>query len=114
MHSALSIPLGDGVEQLSGALTLYRTEKDAYSADHLRVLLAIKGDIARAVDGAIRFQKAQQGTGADELTGLPTRAALLAYLQDGFAAQRKAGDGSAVRYRGISPGERVVWASYRG
>ncbi len=88
-NSALSIPLGDGVDQLSGALTLYRTEKDAYSADHLRVLLAIKGDIARAVDGAIRFQKAQQGTGADELTGLPTKAALLAYLQDGFAAQRK-------------------------
>jgi diguanylate cyclase (GGDEF)-like protein len=90
LHSALSIPLGDGVEQLSGALTLYRTDKDAYSADHLRVLLAIRGDIARAVDGAIRFQKAQQGTGADELTGLPTRAALLAYLQDGFASQSKA------------------------
>ena len=89
LQSALSIPLGDGVDQLSGALTLYRTEKDAYSADHLRVLLAIKGDIARALDGAMRFQKAQQGTGADKLTGLPTRAALLAYLQDGFAAQRK-------------------------
>ena len=89
LNSALSIPLGDGVDQLSGALTLYRTEKDAYSADHLRVLLAIKGDIARAVDGAIRFQKAQQGTGVDQLTGLPTKPALLAYLQDGFAAQRK-------------------------
>jgi diguanylate cyclase (GGDEF)-like protein/putative nucleotidyltransferase with HDIG domain len=89
LNSALSIPLGDGVDQLSGALTLYRTEKDAYSADHLRVLLAIKGDIARAVDGSIRFQKAQEGTDADQLTGLPTRAALLAYLQDGFAAQRK-------------------------
>ena len=88
-NSALSIPLGDGVDQLSGALTLYRTDKDAYSADHLRVLLAIKGDIARAVDGAIRFQKAQQGDGVDGLTGLPTKAALLGYLQDGFAAQRK-------------------------
>jgi diguanylate cyclase (GGDEF)-like protein len=87
--SALSIPLGDGVDQLSGALTLYRTEKDAYTADHLRVLLAIKGDIARAVDGAIRFQKAQPGVGADVLTGLPSRSALLAYLQEGFAAQRK-------------------------
>ncbi len=88
------------MDQLSGALTLYRTEKDAYSADHLRVLLAIKGDIARAVDGAIRFQKAQQeGTGADELTGLPAKAALLAYLQDGFAAQRKPVTVSAVRYR---------------
>jgi diguanylate cyclase (GGDEF)-like protein len=90
LNSALSIPLGDGVDQLSGVLTLYRTEKDAYSADHLRVLLAIKGDIARAVEGAIRFQKGQPGTGVDELTGLPNKAALLGYLQDGFAAQHKA------------------------
>jgi diguanylate cyclase (GGDEF)-like protein/putative nucleotidyltransferase with HDIG domain len=89
LTSALSIPLGDGVDQFSGALTLYRAEKDAYNADHLRILLAIKGDIARAVDGAIRFQKAQQGTDADQLTGLPTRPALLAYLQEAFAAQRK-------------------------
>jgi diguanylate cyclase (GGDEF)-like protein/putative nucleotidyltransferase with HDIG domain len=90
MSSALSIPFGDGVDQTSGALTLYRTEKDAYSADHLRILLAIKGDIAKAVDGAIRFQKAQHGAGADELTGLPTKTALLAYLRDGFTAQHKA------------------------
>jgi diguanylate cyclase (GGDEF)-like protein/putative nucleotidyltransferase with HDIG domain len=90
LNSALSIPFGDGVDQLSGALTLYSTEKDAYNADHLRVLLAIKGDIARAVDGAIRFQKAQPGgTGADELTGLPAKPVLMAYLQEGFAAQRK-------------------------
>jgi diguanylate cyclase (GGDEF)-like protein len=89
LSSAISIPLGDGVDQLSGALTLYRTEKDSYSADHLRVLLAIKGDIARAVDGSIRFQRAQEGNGADDLTGLPSQASLVAYLQDGFAAQRK-------------------------
>ena len=90
LNSALSIPFGDGVDQLSGALTLYRTEKDAYTADHLRVLLAIKADIARAVDAAIRFQQAQQKEiGADELTGLPGKPALLAYLQDGFVAQRK-------------------------
>jgi diguanylate cyclase (GGDEF)-like protein/putative nucleotidyltransferase with HDIG domain len=89
LNSALSIPLGDGVEQLSGALTLYRTDKDAYTADHLRILLAIKNDIARAVDGAIRFQKAQEGAGVDQLTGLPTRSALVSYVQDGFVIQRK-------------------------
>jgi diguanylate cyclase (GGDEF)-like protein len=89
LNSALSIPLGDGVDQLSGALTLYRAEKDAYNSDHLRVLLAIKGDIAKAVDGAIRFQNAQRGVQSDELTGLPTRESLLACLQDGFAAQGK-------------------------
>jgi len=89
LNSALSIPLGDGVDQLSGALTLYREEKDAYSADHLRILLAVKSDIARAVDGAIRFQRAQNGTGVDPLTGLASKDALLAYLQEGFTAQSK-------------------------
>src|ERR1700678_2272587 len=89
LNSALSIPLGDGVDQFSGALTLYRTEKDAYSADHLRLLLAIKGDIARAVDGAIRYQKAQQDAGKDEITGFPAQDALLAPLREGFAAQHK-------------------------
>jgi diguanylate cyclase (GGDEF)-like protein/putative nucleotidyltransferase with HDIG domain len=89
LNSALSIPFGD-VDQLSGALTLYRTERDAYSADHLRVLLAIKADIAKAVDGAIRFQKTQPyGTGLDELTSLPAKSALFAQLQEEFAAQRK-------------------------
>lgn len=89
LNSALSIPLGDGTDSFSGALTLYRAEKDAFSSEHLRLLLAIKGDIARAVDGAIRFQKAKRGSGADELTGLPARAALVAHLQEGFAAQHK-------------------------
>jgi diguanylate cyclase (GGDEF)-like protein/putative nucleotidyltransferase with HDIG domain len=89
LNSALSIPLGDGVDQLSGALTLYRAEKDAYSSDHLRVLLAIKGDIAKAVDGAIRFQNAQQGVQSDELTGLPTRVSMESCLQAGFVAQGK-------------------------
>jgi diguanylate cyclase (GGDEF)-like protein/putative nucleotidyltransferase with HDIG domain len=89
LNAALSIPFGDGVDQLSGALTLYRTEKDAYSADHLRVLLAIKGDIAKAVDGAVRLHQAQQAAGSDPLTGLPDQPALLACLRDGFVAQRK-------------------------
>jgi diguanylate cyclase (GGDEF)-like protein/putative nucleotidyltransferase with HDIG domain len=88
LHSALSIPLGDGVGQFSGVLTLYRADKDAYNADHLRILLAIKGDVARAVDGALRVRKAPPEAG-DPLTGLPTKAALLGYLQQGFVSQRK-------------------------
>jgi diguanylate cyclase (GGDEF)-like protein/putative nucleotidyltransferase with HDIG domain len=88
-NSALSIPLGDGLDKFSGVLTLYHADKDAYTADHLRMLLAVKGDIARAVDGAIRFQQAQEGTVSDPLTGLPAKAAFLAYLQNEATVQRK-------------------------
>ncbi len=82
LNSALSIPLGDGVEQLSGALTLYQSEKDAYNTGHLRILLAIKGEIARAVEGAIQFQKSRQQPTTDPLTGLPNASALEAHLQN--------------------------------
>ncbi|HTC37105.1 MAG TPA: HD domain-containing phosphohydrolase [Bryobacteraceae bacterium] len=83
-YSALSIPFGGGADQLSGALTLYRTEKDAYSAEHLHVLQAIRPDIARAVEEILRLEKSGQVGGVDELTGLPILGALLDYLQDGF------------------------------
>jgi diguanylate cyclase (GGDEF)-like protein/putative nucleotidyltransferase with HDIG domain len=82
LNSALSIPLGDGVGQLSGALTLYRAEKDAYNTSHLRILLAIKGEIARAVEGAIQFQQSRQQASTDELTGLPNAGSLQAHLQN--------------------------------
>src|SRR5206468_8478546 len=38
LQSALAVPL-EGVDQLVGVLTLYRAERDAFSKDHLRVLL---------------------------------------------------------------------------
>jgi len=81
LHSALAIPLGDGVAQLSGALTLYYSEKDAYNTGHLRILLAIKGEIARAVEGALEFQKSRHQPTTDPLTGLPNASALEAHLQ---------------------------------
>ncbi len=99
LNSALSIPLGDGVDQLSGALTLYRTEKDAYSADHLRILLAIKGDIARAVDGAIRFQKTQQGSRRRRTDWFAHQGGAAGVPAGWIRGATQAGDGSAVRHR---------------
>ena len=39
--------------------------------------------------GRSASRKRRREQGSDQLTGLPTRAALLKYLEDGFAAQRK-------------------------
>jgi len=89
LQSALSIPFGGGADQLSGALTLYRTEKDAYSAEHLHVLQAIRPDIARAAEENLRIQKPGRVGGVDKLTGLPDRAALIEYLRDGFIGPGK-------------------------
>jgi diguanylate cyclase (GGDEF)-like protein/putative nucleotidyltransferase with HDIG domain len=89
LYSALSIPMGGGADQFSGALTLYRTEKDAYSAEHLHVLQAIRPDIARAVEEILCLQKSALVGGVDKLTGLPDKAALIEYLQNGFIVPGK-------------------------
>ena len=80
LSSALSVPLLG--EQMTGALTLYRAEMDAYNRDQLKILLAVRGKIARAIERAIRYQQAQQQGNVDTLTGLPNALAFYLHLQD--------------------------------
>jgi len=92
LQSALSIPLGDGIDRVTGALTLYRAEKDAYNADHLRVLLAINSTITRAVDSAMHFERVDDQAITDELTELANARALESHLRNELVrseAQRK-------------------------
>ncbi len=80
LNSALSIPLRDGGERITGALTLYRTDKDAYSNDQLKVLLAISDKIGRLVELALKLGPRQEAN-QDELTGLPNADSLYAHFQ---------------------------------
>ena len=80
LKSALSVPLSAG--GLSGALTLYHAAEDAYNKEHLRVLLEVSGNIARAIEGWLRFQQTQQKATTDELTGLPNARALFRHIQN--------------------------------
>jgi diguanylate cyclase (GGDEF)-like protein len=82
--SALSVPLL-GAEQLSGALTVYRAERDAYTRQHLRVLQAVVGKISRALESAVRPGKAQRAAGIDELTALPNARSLYLRLEEDIA-----------------------------
>ena len=83
LNSALSVPLAG--EVLTGAMTLYRAERDSFTKDHLRILLAVNGKISRAVESALQFQQAQQQARTDQLTGLPNARSLYLYLQDQLA-----------------------------
>ncbi|MBZ5608402.1 MAG: diguanylate cyclase [Acidobacteriia bacterium] len=80
LNSALSIPLRDEAGQVNGALTLYGAEKDAYSRDQLRVLLAVADKVARAIEISIKAGPPQHST-RDELTGLPNADSLYSHLQ---------------------------------
>jgi diguanylate cyclase (GGDEF)-like protein/putative nucleotidyltransferase with HDIG domain len=79
LQSAVSVPLvGPGGR--TDVLTLYRHEKDAFSTDHLRVLLAIASKVALAIENALRFRQAETSAITDYLTGLPNARSLFLHL----------------------------------
>ncbi|MBZ5566837.1 MAG: diguanylate cyclase [Acidobacteriia bacterium] len=87
LRSAVSVPL-DGLVGIIGSLTLYRSEPDAFSKDHLRVLMAISSKMALSIENALKFQQAQSSATTDYLTGLPNARSLFLHL-DGEVARCK-------------------------
>jgi diguanylate cyclase (GGDEF)-like protein/putative nucleotidyltransferase with HDIG domain len=79
LRSALAVPL-EGVNGVIGSLTLYRAEKDAFSRDHLRILLAISSKVSMAIENALRYQLAEDSATTDYLTMLPNARSLFLRL----------------------------------
>ncbi len=69
--SAVAVPLFDLQEGILGVLTLYASEADAFTRDHLRILQAVESKFSLAVQNALRFQHAESDSGTDYLTRLP-------------------------------------------
>jgi diguanylate cyclase (GGDEF)-like protein len=88
LRSALAVPL-EGLSSVIGALTLYRSDADAFSKDHLRVLLAISAKIALSVENALRFQQAESSATIDFLTRLPNAGSLFLHLDRELARCRR-------------------------
>ncbi len=88
LQSAISIPL-EAVTGIVGVLTLYRTEKDAFSRDHFRVLQAIAGKLAICVENALRYRQAENSASTDFLTGLLNARSLFLHLDSELARCRR-------------------------
>ena len=84
LRSALSVPL-EGLSGVIGALTLYRTEQDAFDTDNLRILLAISSKTALSMENALRYQQAESSATTDYLTGLPNARSLFLHLDQELA-----------------------------
>jgi diguanylate cyclase (GGDEF)-like protein len=61
-------------------LALYRAERDAFTSDHLRILLAVSGKMALAIENALKYQQAENSAITDYLTGLPNARSLFLQL----------------------------------
>jgi diguanylate cyclase (GGDEF)-like protein/putative nucleotidyltransferase with HDIG domain len=79
LRSALALPL-EGVSGVMGVLALYRAERDAFTSDHLRILLAVTGKMALAIENALKYQQAESSATTDYLTGLPNARSLFLQL----------------------------------
>jgi len=79
LRSAISVPL-EGLHGVVGVLTLYHSDADAYTSDHLRILLAISSKVALSVENALAFQEAESSATTDYLTELPNARSLFIHL----------------------------------
>jgi len=89
LRSALAVPL-EGLDGVVGVLTLYQEGKDAFSSDHLRVLLAMSSKMALAIENALKYQRAESSATTDYLTGLPNARSLFIQLNRELARSKRA------------------------
>jgi diguanylate cyclase (GGDEF)-like protein len=80
LRSALSVPL-DSSNDVIGVLTLYGAGTEAFTQDHLRILLAVSSKLGLCIENALKFQQAESSAITDYLTGLPNARSLFLHLE---------------------------------
>lgn len=95
LRSALAVPL-EGLNGVVGVLAMYRADRDAFTADHLRILLGVSSKIALSVENALKYQQAENSATTDYLTGLPNARSLFVHLARELARCRRTGTALAV------------------
>lgn len=86
--SALSVPL-EGVGGLAGVLTLYSSEMNAFSNDHLRIVQAVSAKVAMSIENALKYRQAESSASTDFLTGLYNARSLFLHLDGELARCRR-------------------------
>jgi diguanylate cyclase (GGDEF)-like protein len=79
LNSALAVPL-EGLKGLVGVVALYHAEKDFFTTDHLRILMAVSSKMALAIENAQKYEQAESSAVTDFLTGLPNARSLFVQL----------------------------------
>jgi diguanylate cyclase (GGDEF)-like protein/putative nucleotidyltransferase with HDIG domain len=95
LRSGIAVPL-EGANGVLGVLTLYKSESDAFTQDHLRVLLAISSKVALSIENALKYQQAESSATTDYLTALPNARSLFLHLDQELARCKRSGESVAV------------------
>jgi len=84
LMSALAVPL-EGLQGVVGVVALYHAERDFFTSDHLRILLAVSSKMALASENALKYEQAESSATTDYLTGLPNARSLFLQLDRDLA-----------------------------
>jgi diguanylate cyclase (GGDEF)-like protein/putative nucleotidyltransferase with HDIG domain len=95
LQSALAVPL-EGLNGVVGVLAMYHGGRDAFTPDHLRILLAVGSKVALSVENALKYQQAESSATTDFLTGLPNARSLFVHLAQEVARCKRMKTGLAV------------------
>jgi diguanylate cyclase (GGDEF)-like protein/putative nucleotidyltransferase with HDIG domain len=95
LRSALAVPL-NGINGPIGVMALYRSERDAFSKENLRILLAISPKVALAVETALTHRLLETSITTDYLTNLPNARSLFLSLDNELSRARRTGSSLAV------------------
>jgi diguanylate cyclase (GGDEF)-like protein/putative nucleotidyltransferase with HDIG domain len=79
LNAALAVPL-EGLQGVVGVVALYHAEKDFFTSDQLRILLAVSSKMALAIENALKYEQAESSAVTDFLTGLPNARSLFLQL----------------------------------
>ena len=88
LRSAVAVPL-EGTNGVLGVLSLYHAESEAFTKDHLRILLAISSKIGLSIENALRFRQAESSATTDYLTNLPNARSLFVQLDAELSRGRR-------------------------
>jgi diguanylate cyclase (GGDEF)-like protein/putative nucleotidyltransferase with HDIG domain len=88
LQSALCVPLR-GRDKVAGVLTLYHRDKNSFSKEHLRMLLAASSKLGVSVENALQYEKAQSTASTDFLTGLPNARSICLHLEKELSRVRR-------------------------
>ena len=95
LRAALAVPL-NGVNGSVGVLALYRAERDAFSKENLRILIAISSKVALAIENALNNRMLETSIATDYLTSLPNARSLFMTLDRELTRAQREGSSLAV------------------
>jgi diguanylate cyclase (GGDEF)-like protein/putative nucleotidyltransferase with HDIG domain len=102
LSSALSIPLIDASGEVFGALTVYSATVDAFSRDHLRMLLAMEAKLSLTLKSLLRARSEASDERLDSVTQLPNLRQMFMEAEDKLIAARQSDRGFAVVICGLN------------